>query len=484
MKADVAEDLEGGFSGVSTDTRYETEGSLFFALRGENADGHDYVRAAFDVGARAAVVARLLPGAGGPQLVVPDTLQALGDLAAAYRRRFSLPVVGVTGSVGKTSTREMTAAALRARLHVLTSLRNFNNEIGVPQTCFALDRSHQAAVLEMGMRGLGQIDRLAQIAQPTLGVITNIGYAHLELLGSQRRIAEAKSELLVRLPPGGVAVLPQVPVHRLLDDAAEAERRGAYAQESDCLGYLLSRVPSGCRILTFYGGESEQAYREASVAIRPLRVGAGSGMEAQARFGTQERLCRLQAAGESVAPNAAAALAVALALSVPPEEALAALEEWKGAGGRMTVRSGPDGITVLDDCYNAGPESMAAALASLSRWPEGSRVAVLGDMKELGDFALEAHRFVGRRAAAAGIRVLLTAGALAAEIAEEAARQAGGRGEESPQIVRCETAEEAAQAVAALVRPHDTVLVKGSRAMTMEQIVTALLPSAAGDLHA
>src|SRR5262245_17934265 len=173
---------QGEVTGVCTDTRQGAKGALFFALQGENSDGHQYVQQAFEKGAVGAVVSREIPNAGGPLLIVPDTLYALGELAKHYRRKFAIPFVAVTGSVGKTSTKEMIAQVLRAKYRTLANEKNFNNEIGVPLTLFQLTREHEAAVIELGMRGLGEIDRLAEIAEPTVGVITNIGWAHIELL--------------------------------------------------------------------------------------------------------------------------------------------------------------------------------------------------------------------------------------------------------------------------------------------------------------
>ena len=206
--ADAAVALHGVVTGVSIDTRTLKPGDLFFALQGEHSDGHEYVKAAFEKGAIAAVVSHPVADAGGRQIRVPDTLRAFGDLAGAYRRLFDIPVVGVTGSVGKTSTKEMIAAVLRTRYNVLANEKNFNNEIGVPLTLFQLEARHEVAVIEMGMRGLGEIDRLAEIAAPTIGLITNIGYAHIERLGSRENILRAKTELYQRLPKGGIAIVP------------------------------------------------------------------------------------------------------------------------------------------------------------------------------------------------------------------------------------------------------------------------------------
>ncbi|CEK12761.1 UDP-N-acetylmuramoyl-tripeptide--D-alanyl-D-alanine ligase [Chthonomonas calidirosea] len=442
---------------VSIDTRTLQPGALFFALAGEHTDGHRFLQQAAERGAVAAVVKIPLHDLPIPQIVVPDTLRALGDLAAHYRRRFPIPLVGITGSVGKTSTKELTAALLRTRYTTLSNPKNLNTEIGVPLTLFQLASHHEVAVIEMGMRGLGQIDRLAEIASPNIGVITKIGYAHIELLGSREKIAEAKSELLARLPADGIAVLPA---------------------ECDFLPYLRSRVASTCRIITFSGTGSP-----ADVSVKPLEAREKGSLRLALDLHGHRYTVQMTALGSHQAHNAAAALAVALALDVPLEKALTALSQWPGAEGRMTSRRAQNGACVLDDCYNAGVESMLAALQTLASLtgPE-NRVAVLGDMKELGDFALKAHQMVGQAVAQIGLRLLITVGDLAQQIAEEANRnlQPG----EPILHQHFPTSEEAAKNIGLHIRPSDTVLVKGSRAMQMEQIVSALTGTPTGETHA
>jgi len=248
LGAEILGAPDGVAQSVCTDTRQGAHGALFFALPGERADGHDYVLPAFAAGAAGAVVSRPVPGASGPLLIVPDPLRALGDLAAHYRRCFPIPVVGVTGSVGKTSTKEMIAAILRTKAPTLVSAKNFNTEIGVPLALFQLGPEHGAAVLEMGMRGPGQIARLAEIAQPDIAVITNIGYAHIELLGSQQNIAAAKAEILAYLPEGGVAVLPGSPAGPIDGTRGANGCRlalSASPMDEDFSAFLRGCVPAG-----------------------------------------------------------------------------------------------------------------------------------------------------------------------------------------------------------------------------------------------
>jgi UDP-N-acetylmuramoyl-tripeptide--D-alanyl-D-alanine ligase len=461
MNACIQGIVTGDVTRIVLDSRQAGPGSLFFALQGERADGHAYVTQALERGAVGAVVSRPVPGAQGALIEVKDTLRALGDLAHHYRARFTLPLVGITGSVGKTSTKEMTAAVLQARYTTLANEKNYNNEIGVPLALFQLNETHEAAVIEMGMRGLGEIDRLAEIAQPTVGVITNIGYAHIERLGSRERIAAAKAELLARLPADGTAIVP---------------RRGAFTE------LLRAWIPEGCRTLTF----SETADDDADVVVEAASIDTrpGSLPLYRIRVGGETFQLQLNVPGQHHGVNAATALAVGLALDVPIAAACAALERWQGAEGRMTVRKTNGGLTILDDCYNAGIESMASALATLEAVAQGRpAVAILGDMRELGDFAAEAHRRVGEIAADSALRLLVTVGDLAATLGD--AMDACRREEALPPVERRHYADTDAAAadVPARVRPGDTILVKGSRAMEMERIVAALTGEPVGDAH-
>lgn len=455
LSAEVVGDLSASVFGICTDTRQGATGALFFALQGENADGHRFVGRAFEAGAVAAVVAHRVEGVEGTQLVVPDTLRALGDLANAYRRQFDIPVIGITGSVGKTSTKEMLAAALRTQYRVLASEKNYNNEIGVPLTLFGLRQEHQVAVIEMGMRALGEIDRLAEIAAPTIGVITNIGHAHIERLGSQEGIAQAKSELLQRLPADGVAVL----------------------MESEFVPYLRERVPAQARVvLCGFGADSEVDI----VALSP----AGSGAEPlQVRIAGELFSVPLVAVGAHHHANALLALAVAHVLNVPVPQAIAALSAWEGAEGRMTIRKTADGLTVLDDCYNAGPESMTAALKTLRQLTGGGGVAVLGDMREMGEYAAGLHFELGPEAVDAQLRLLVTVGDSTPEIARGAQLYAAEQQAALPQLQHYATTEMAAAHIRELIRTGDTVLVKGSRAMEMEHIVAVLTGEAVQGGH-
>jgi UDP-N-acetylmuramoyl-tripeptide--D-alanyl-D-alanine ligase len=481
-------DAAGIVQHVCIDSRQVEPGSLFFALPGERVDGHRFVAQAFQQGAVGAVVSEELEGISGTLLRVPDTTRALGDLAMHYRAQFRIPVVGITGSVGKTSTKEMTAAVLRTRYRTLANERNYNNEFGVPLTLFGLDKTHEVAVIEMGMRGLGQIDRLAEIARPRIGVITNIGYAHIELLGSQQNIAQAKSELLARLPKNGVAILPIHPrgeTGTTPPGPVQAMDRLQLAEMSpnDLFAYLRSRVPESCRILTFGDAYSTAA----DIALHKRYDLLDGGVHGEMLVYNRKHSFVLHVPGSHHVINAQAALAVACALDIPTDEALGALAEWRGAAERMQVRHTAEKVTVLDDCYNAAPESMAAALKTLVQLTaqHGRRVAILGDMRELGEVAPMAHQVVGVRVVQTRIDLLVTVGALAEIIAATVTElmETTPGANLMPEHRHYADAEQAAREIKSLIRPGDTVLVKGSRAMEMERIVAALTGEAETRTH-
>lgn len=431
-------------SEVVTDSREARPGALFVALRGERFDGHDYLPQAAAAGALAAVVERVPPGATLPLLVVPDALRAYQAIARWHRERFAIPVVGVTGSVGKTSTREMVACALGALGDALQSEKNHNNEVGVPRTLLRLRPEHRAAVVEMGMRGRGQIADLAAVARPDVAVITNIGLSHIELLGSRDAIAAAKAELLEALPPGGTAVLPA-------DDAVAP--------------WLAGRAR--CRVVTF-GVKHDAHFRAEAVRFGP--DGAPEFVIGGVPF-------RVAAPGAHHVVNAAAAAAAACALGVPLSEVAARIEAFRPPAMRMSALEALRGVLVLDDTYNAAPDSVRSALetlAMLARAQGRRAVAFLGAMRELGEHAPEAHRWVGALAARSGAALVVAVGPGAEPIAAEAA--AG-----SAEALWLPDSATAAARSAGLVRPGDVVLVKGSRAIEMERVVEALTGAGAGE---
>jgi len=435
--------------GVSTDTRTIAAGSVFVALRGERFDAHAFLGEAARAGAAAALVSDASAGAHGlPRLLVAGTLPALGALAHHHRRRFEVPVVGVTGSNGKTTTREMIAAILATRGPVLKTEGNLNNEVGVPLTLFGLEAGHHAAVIEMGMNHPGEIARLAAIAAPQVGVVTNAAAAHLEGLGSIDGVADAKAELWAGLPPGGVAVANA-------DDARMLKRAQA----------------SGRRVFTFAAGRQ----RRGDVVVLEIRSQSAEGMRFVLGIGNREVEVALALVGAHNAANAAAAACAAIALGSSDREIVAGLAAVRPVGRRLRLARLPSGALLVDDCYNANPLSMGAALATLAELAaaEGGRaLAVLGDMLELGPEEHALHRGVGEAAARAGLAFLAGFGPRARATLEGAVA-AGLPGDRT---FHTEDAEALAEAVRTLARPAagDVLLVKGSRGMKLERLVEAL----------
>jgi len=420
---------------VVTDSRAVQPGDLFVALKGDRFDGHDFIAAVLAQGASGCLV-QSGHGARPPGLnavEVTDTLAALQSLAAAWRRTLPARVVGVTGSSGKTSTKDFTHAILSSRLNGWCTQGNLNNHIGVPLTLLAGGGGAAFAVVEMGMNHAGEIAPLAALAQPEVGIITNVGVAHIEYLGSREAIAREKGALVAALPARGTAVLPA---------------------EDDFLP-LLEELATG-RILTAGLGRGDVQ----AVDVAPVQGGSRFGLIHEG-----ERVeVELGVAGLHMVRNAALAAAAALALDLPLEAAAEGLRGMKLTKGRMEQRV-VRGVDFLDDTYNANPDSMKAALATLAQWPaRGRRIAVLGRMGELGSHAQEGHSAVGR-AAGAGIDWLLTVGAEADWIA------AAAREEGCPEVAHFQDTTAAARALASVLEEGDVVLVKGSRSARMERVI-------------
>jgi UDP-N-acetylmuramoyl-tripeptide--D-alanyl-D-alanine ligase len=433
------------FAGGVTDSRAVEAEQLFFALPGERVDGFDYVAQAVASGAAGVVVARgrALPAgcAGATVIAVDDPRRALGDLARAVRTQFHGRVVAVTGSNGKTTTKELVAAALRSLGKVLRTPGNFNTDVGLPLTILSASGDEAAWVLEMAMRAPGEIAYLTEIARPEIGIITNVAAAHLETLGSIEGVARAKGELFAGLGSTATAVLP-------VDDPLIAAQAAPVAAE---------------RRLTF-GGRSTGDVR----VLDCIPAGAGGSVVRYALRGTPV-VVRLPLGGAHNARNGAAALAAALAAGVAPVDAATGLETVALPPHRSApVAAG--GRTILDDCYNANPASMTAALAALAAAAgAGRRFAILGDMLELGPGAEAAHRALGR-AAGAALAGLTAVGALAPVVVEEA-RTAGLPAERA---VVAATPEAAAAALAPWTAAGDWILVKASRGLRLERAVETL----------
>ncbi len=430
-------------SGFVIDSRQVKAGELFIPLKGEHTDGHLYIKKACEMGASGAFheLGKTLDPAIPPDFLligVEDSLGALQQLAAFHRRRFDLHVIGITGSTGKTTTKDFTAGVLTAKYNVLKTTGNLNNEIGLPLTLLELEDKHEVAVLEMGMSARGEIKNLCEIADPTIGIITNIGEAHMELLGSIEAITEAKGELLDYLGSGGVAILNGEDP-RLLD--------------------LGKRFPGKAYYYGFNQGD-----------IKGLQLSQkGEKSFFRGRFpDNTEGWFETPLPGRESVSNALAALTVGYILELSLPEMKKGLEKSQSTAGRFQILHNQQGMTIIDDTYNANPSSVRAALRLLVELGGQKTVAVLADMLELGAIAREAHLSAGRFAAECGLGTLITVGELA-RIMAKGAENAGMR------VYPCVDHDQALQVLKKLPLDKNwSILVKGSRGMKMEIIVHAL----------
>jgi UDP-N-acetylmuramoyl-tripeptide--D-alanyl-D-alanine ligase len=426
------------FAAVANDSRTLSPGALFVALETEARDGHEFVADAVARGAAGVVLRR--DGIAVPEGVwlfrVGDTWHAIGELARAYRERFDVKAIAVAGNVGKTTTKELIASLLANRFEVLKSHSNFNDEVGLAMTLFELQPAHERAVLELAMFELGEIRRLCEIARPEIAVVMNVGPTHLSRLGSMAAIARAKAEVVEALPAHGTAVLNA-------DDAyvaAMAERTRA-------------------RVLSF-GLESDATVRATDLRSRGLR-----GVDFTLRCGGRAVQAHSPLPGARLVANALAAVSVALVEGFSLEEAAGALAV-ADVPQRLQVRKTRAGALLLDDCYNAGPASMLAALDVLAETP-GRRLALLGDMLELGSAEREAHRRLGEQAASV-VDVLFTIGDRG-ELIGDAARDAGAR-----EVRHFTSREQAVEQLGTLLGPGDVLLVKASHGLHLEAVVKEL----------
>ncbi len=424
---------EGMVDNIVIDSREAKLGSLFFALPGERVDGHQFVADVIAKGGYAVVKGDAHQGPGVVQ--VNDPLTALQYLAKGYLADFPVPVIAITGSNGKTSTKDMVARVLGTKYQVHATQGNYNNEIGVPLTVLTLEEHHELLVIEMGMRGLGQIRRLTEISPPHCGVITNIGPVHLELLGGMGNIAQAKGELLEAMDAEGVAVL----------NGDDPSVRG---QARSFKGRIV-----------YYGLDVAN-----DVVARGIDLDVEGRPSFTIRFGQQEVKVRLALPGVHNVWNATAALAVGLQYGVDLEEGTLALTDLASSSMRLEVKRSPRGFTVVNDSYNASPASMRGALDTLGHmYCSGKRVAVLGDMLELGPIADSAHLEVGRHAASRA-KELVFIGDYAATM-----REGAGHGEVYSSIDHFLASGDLQ------LESGDLVLVKASRGLHFERLVEELL---------
>ena len=443
--ADVANAGTLTVTGYSIDSRTVVVGELFFAVRGERLDGHDFIETALNRGAVAAVVSRArvasLPDAvlARPLLITEDTLVAMQALAAHVRRRWGKRVVAITGSAGKTTTKEAVAAALGAKFKVLKSQGNLNNGFGLPLQLLRLEPEHDIAVVEMGMNHAGEIATLARIAAPDWGVVTNVGTAHIEnFADGQAGIARAKFELVDALPASGVAFL-------------------------NCSDQYVSQFGRGFAGRVVYFGEGPCADPQVLEFHEDLK-----GLHVQFRAGTYTGSLILQLLGAHNASNAMAGLAVALEAGVELKAAVAALESLTAGDKRGQVIE-LDGATILNDSYNSNPEALRSMIRTLAARPAERRILVAGEMLELGEYGSAMHAACGLTAAEAGLD--LVAGVQGNAVHLAAAACAGGVAS-----LFLPNAEEAGRWLKQTLRPGDVVLVKGSRGVHLERAIEALKP--------
>lgn len=439
------------FYGISTDSRSIKGGSLFIPLSGAQFDGHDFINQAIAMGA-AGYLCR--PGTENQTLedtatkvaiAVPDTLTALGDLARYWRRRLPVLVVAITGSAGKTTTKDMTAAILELARPTLKTQGNFNNLVGLPLTIFRLRHCHQLAVLELGMNTRGEISRLTRIAQPDVGLITNVGPAHLENLKTMEMIREEKGDLFRNMSPDGIAIIN-------LDD--EAVR-------------IVARQWAGRRVTFSLAGPAD-------VVAQDLRPTESQGTDFLLKIGPESGRVRLAVAGDHQVRNALAAAACAWACGISCDVICRGLNGFAASSGRFCISQLEGGIFLVDDCYNANPASMREAMKTIALLKGGNRaVAVLGDMLELGDEAKRYHEELGAFAVECRMDALLLKGEFRADYA------AGARlaGLPADRILFFDQPAEVREYIAGWLGPGDWVLVKGSRRMKLESVVDELVNS-------
>ena len=424
--------LTTSFDAVSTDSRSVPDGALFIPIVGETFDGHSFIDKALAAGAAGCLCATVLETLKNGKFYVraADTTVAYNYLAAWYRGQFDLPVVQVTGSVGKTTTKEMIASVLSQRFKTLKTEANYNNEIGTPMTLLRLDETYEAAVIETGMDRAGQIRYLGEMVKPTVAVITNIGDMHIEYLGSREGIFKAKSEIFENLAADGIAVLNG-------DDE------------------WLNRVCLPQEIVTV-GKSGHCAVRVTDIADRGI-----DGVFCVVTSGKARYELNIPAPGAHMIYPASTAVAVGEALGLSVDEITRGVAAYEPAGARMRVVQLSNGRRLLDDCYNAGPQSTRAALHVLAN-SEGGTVAVLGDMAELGGLTVEAHRGIGALAKELGVGKVIAIGAKAKDIAETS----GG--------AWFATVDEALSAIKAAFAPDTAMLVKASHSMHFEKITEEL----------
>ena len=440
---------------VITDSRKAAPGKLFVAIKGENHDAHSFLEGAYMAGVSAVLVSNeemaleaLAKAQAKDKTVAPaiilvkDTVYGLGRLAHGYIGTLNVKKVGVTGSTGKTSTKDMLACVLAEKYRTVKTQGNFNNEIGMPLTVLSIDEDTEAVVLEMGMSAFGEINYLVDIARPEIGVITNVGISHMEILGSREGILKAKLEITDFFGSDNLLII--------YDDGDVLSRKSAAAKGSFRL-------------------QTAGSLPDADFAISNVTDRGADGIEYDLTYGGVKHHVSLPAPGVHNAGNATLALAAGLAMGVEIEKGIEGLQKLELTSGRLSIKEG-SGVRVIDDTYNASPDSMKAGLSVLAATAGSRRVAILGDMYELGDDSESWHRQVGEAAAEKGIDLVVAIGENAKAIAE-GAKVKKGAGE----VVHFAEKAEFIESLNTYIKKGDVVLVKASRGMHMEEIVNAIV---------
>ena len=441
-------------TGAVIDSRLVEQGYLFIPIKGARVDGHDFIPAVFEKGALAVLSEHELENPAGAYILVESAENAMKKIAQFYRQSLDIKVVGITGSVGKTSTKEMIASVLAQKYQVLKTEGNLNNEIGLPLTIFKIRDEHEVAVLEMGISEFGEMDRLATMANPDVCVITNIGLCHLENLITRDGILKAKTESFAHLAEGGIAVLNG-------DDDKLSEKK--MVNGSPAVFYGIEKEAKH-----FADEAGERLLAEKEIYATDVCAVGLTGTKATIHVGTDSFEVMIPIAGEHNVYNALAAVGVARQLGLSIEEMKRGIESVQTIGGRSNLLQ-KDGVTIIDDCYNANPVSMKASIDVLAGAP-GRKIAVLGDMGELGADEKELHQVVGRHFEGKGIDALFCTGELAKEIAA-AVRTCSPQTE----VHDADTKEALVEELLAYRRSGDTILVKASHFMGYAKVVEALM---------
>ncbi|MDK2835878.1 MAG: UDP-N-acetylmuramoyl-tripeptide--D-alanyl-D-alanine ligase [Thermosediminibacterales bacterium] len=429
--------------GVSTDSRTISGGELFVPLKGEKFDGHDFIEDAFKKGAVSSLTEKPDTVKSAESLIlVEDTLKALQDLAGFYRNLFRIPFVAVTGSTGKTTTKDMISAVLRQRFKVLSNIGNYNNLIGLPLTIFDLNKEHNVCVVEMGMNAFGEIKKMAKIVRPKYSIITNIGLSHIEKLGSVENILKAKMEILESMDEDDTVFLNA-------DDSS--------------LKSIIGQIKQNVVTYGIVNGD---------IKASKIRFEGSTATCFDVNISDKVYNFEIPVPGKHNVYNALAAIAVGIELGIDPEEIKKGLLLFRPQKMRLEFKKGLRNSIIINDAYNASPDSMRAAIDVLKNVQEGKRkIAVLGDMLEMGEWAPAAHKQVGRFIEENQIDFLFTVGELGKFIAKGALE----KGMPEKRVIECDTNEEASKKLESIIEEYDIILIKGSRGMKMEQIVDYLV---------